>query len=124
MIKMFLEIDVQAGENCDYSLNRMFSTVSDPVEITAVETIGPRGELNLFAVVGWSSEGLCSVQAILVEDSGEGHALLIYGGDDGIRLRKKGSDLAWSLENREEWGEPCLLVDVATHIEKVQSNGD
>ena len=120
---MFLEVDVQAGENCDYSLNRIFSTVSDPVEITAVETLGPLGKVDLFAVVGWSTNGLCSVHAVLVEDSGEGHALLIYGGDDGIRLRKSGGDSSWSLEHSDEWGEPCLLVDVSTQIEKVANDG-
>ena len=121
---MFLEVDVQAGENCDYSLNRIFSTVSDPVEITGVETMGPRGELSVFAVVGWSTAGPCRVQAIMVEDSGEGHALLIYGGDDGIRLRAKGSDSAWSLANSDEWGEPCLLVDSSTTIQEAHPHGN
>ena len=121
---MFLEVDVQAGENCEYSLNRIFSTVSDPVEITAVETLGPLGKVDLFAVVGWSTNGLCSVHAVLVEDSGEGHALLIYGGDDGIRLRKSVEDSSWSLEHSNEWGEPCLLVDVSTQIEKVVNDGN
>ena len=44
----------------------------------------------------------------LVEDSGEGIVMLIYGGDEGIRLKPVDEKEASSPR---QWGEPCLLLD-------------
>ena len=112
---MFIDVEVEAGNNCDYSLHRVFSVVSDPREVAQVEAPGVRGSVGLFDVTGWTSEGApCPAYAAVVEDSGEGHALLVYGGDDGIRLRPAGSAEPWSLDSPEQSGEPCLLLDKTT----------
>ena len=113
----YIEVDVQAGGNCDYSLNRMFSAVSDPKPVNAAWAPDARGGMGMHQVTGWSNEGPCPAYAVLVEDSGEGQALLLYGGDDGIRLKRRDSDDPWSLDGAEQWGEPCLLLDVDTHLE-------
>jgi hypothetical protein len=47
----------------------------------------------------------------LSEDSGEGVILLVYGGDDGIRLKPAGSSEEWDLASQNQWGEPCLMLD-------------
>ena len=114
---MFVEVDVQLGYNCDYSLNRVFSALAASVQVLRVETTGMHGELGLFDVTGWFGEGPCPAYAVIVEDSGEGRAMLIYGGADGIRLRPRDSRESWSLEAVDQWGEPCLLLDMSTHIE-------
>ncbi len=116
-ITMFIEVDIEQGYNCDYSLARVFSTVDVSMPITSVETTGMKGELDMFDVIGWSGEGPCPAYAVVVEDSGEGHALLIYGGDDGIRFRPKDSEEPWGLEAQDQWGEPCLLLDTSAQIE-------
>lgn len=106
-------IDVEAGENCDYSLQRAYSAVNESVAITQIEAPGDRGEDTLYDVVGWSSEGPVTAYAATVEDSGEGRALLIYGGSDGIRLRPAESQEPWSLDDSDQIGEPCLLLDLS-----------
>ncbi len=111
---MFIEVEVEAGNNCDYSLHRVFSVVSGPRRITQVETAGVRGEVGFFEVTGWSAVGPCAAYAAVVEDSGEGHALLIYGGDDGIRLRPVDAVEPWGLQIPDQSGEPCLLLDKTT----------
>ena len=118
---MFIEVDVQAGANCDYSLNRIFSAVGEPMPVVRVEAPGPRGAMGIFQVTGWSTGGPCQAYAVLVEDSGEGRALLLYGGDDGIRLKPRASSEPWSLDNGEQWGEPCLLLDTDTEVEIVEA---
>lgn len=110
----FIEVEVEEGNNCDYSLHRVFSVVDDPQEVVRVEAPGIRGELAMVEVVGWSENGPCPAYAAIVEDSGEGHALLIFGGDDGIRTRPVGSDSEWSLDDPTQTGEPCLLLDKTT----------
>jgi hypothetical protein len=49
--------------------------------------------------------------AVLVEDSGDGLATLVYGGEQGIRLKAADDEGPWDLENSSQWGEPCLLLD-------------
>ena len=110
----FIEVEVEAGGNCDYSLHRVFSVVEEPKEIARVEAPGLRGELAMVEVTGWSEDGPCPAYAAIVEDSGEGHALLIFGGDDGIRTRPLDSDSPWSLDDPAQTGEPCLLLDKTT----------
>ncbi len=44
------------------------------------------------AVIGWSSEGACPAQQIVVEDSSAGTAVLITGGDLGVRLTPPSGD--------------------------------
>ena len=61
-------------------------------------------------VTGWSSVGPVPAYAVHVEDSGEGVVLLIYGGDEGIRLKDGNSIDPWDLEDPSQWGEPCLLL--------------
>ena len=108
---MFIEVEVQEGANCSFALSRMYSALGEPEPIVWVLAPGPRGDTAAYEVTGWSAEGPCQAYAALVEDSGEGMALLVYGGDEGIRLRPGGSLEPWSIENREQWGEPCLLLD-------------
>lgn len=114
---MFVEVDVEVGDNCDYPLNRVFSALTVSTPVSSVETIGIRGDLAMFEVTGWCDRQPCQAYSVIVEDSGEGQAILIYGGVDGIRLRPKGSETPWSLEAADQWGEPCLLLDQSTQIE-------
>ena len=40
--------------------------------------------------------------------------LLIYGGNEGIRLKPDDSVDDWELENDSQWGEPCLMLAADT----------
>ena len=42
--------------------------------------------------------------------------MLVYGGDDGIRLKPAGSEEDWSLTNSNQWGEPCLMLGKDTPL--------
>ncbi len=59
-------------------------------------------------VAGWSSASggsPCAAQAITVEDSSAGTALLVFGGDWGVRL--------WPDDGGAPFGEAYLLVEPA-----------
>ena len=84
---MFIEIDVSAGDNCQESLMLMFNGLSEPAPAASVWTTDPGGADMMCAVTGWSTEGACPAYSAMVEESGEGSAVLIYGGDEGIRLK-------------------------------------
>ena len=46
----------------------------------------------------------------MFDKSGEGVILLVYGGNEGIRLKPGNSTDGWDLENSSQWGEPCLML--------------
>lgn len=110
----FIEVEVEASQNSDMSLLRMFDAREEPREVTQVFTLRRDGTEGLCAVTGWSTEGPCPAYAASVWDSGDGVALLIYGGDEGIRLRHVDSDPLWDVADASQWGEPCLLLEVGT----------
>ena len=112
----FIEVDVESGENSDMSLVRMFDATEDPWEITWVVALRRDGTEGPCAVTGWSADGPCAARAAPVWDSGDGVALLVYGGDEGIRLQHADAETPWDLNDSGQWGEPCLLLEVGTQV--------
>ena len=114
---MFIEVEVEASDNCDFSFTRVYSSTSDPSLVTRVQAPGARGEIGDFDVTGWSTGSPVPAQLAPVDDSGEGRVLLIFGGNEGIRLRPAGSSDPWDLNSADQWGEPCLLLDLNAKYE-------
>ena len=109
---MFVEVDVSESANCPLSVTKVFDAMQEPVQVTRVMAPDPADKDSMCDVTGWSSEfGPCPARAVLVEDSGEGIVMLIYGGDEGIRLKSSDEEEAWDLSSPRQWGEPCLLLD-------------
>ena len=92
-------------------LDRVFDLISDPRAIVEVFTADSTGNDRWCDVTGWNESGPCQAWAALSEDSGEGMVLLVYGGDQGIRLKSADSDEEWDLASENQWGEPCLMLD-------------
>ncbi|MFQ5872388.1 MAG: hypothetical protein ACE5JL_01105 [Dehalococcoidia bacterium] len=92
---MIIVIEVEESGNCPMSFSRGFDTLGEPRPVSRVKTVGPDGREDLYQVVGWTVDGPAPAYAVMVEDSGEGAALLVYGADEGVRLRPKGSPEPW-----------------------------
>jgi hypothetical protein len=115
-MSQYIEVNVSEGANSPMTVNRMFSVAKKPKPVRAVWASLPSGADAWCEVVGWSGDGACQAYAATVEDSGDGTALLVYGGDDGIRLKPEGHASPWSLATRDQWGEPCLLLPTDTEV--------
>ena len=115
---MLLEVDVAAGKNSPLDLNRIFDLLSEPRVISRVFTAGLSEEDIWCEVTGWSQDGPCPARAALSEDSGEGVILLVYGGDEGIRLKPAGSTDGWDLSSSQQWGEACLMLGKDAPVEE------
>ena len=111
---MLFEVEVYGGENSPMDLNRVFDLLSEPRPITQVYTADPAGADRWCSVTGWGDSGPCPAMAALAEDSGEGVVLLIYGGDQGIRLTPAEFKYEWDLTEDLQWGEPCLMLSKDT----------
>ena len=114
---MLIEVEVTAGENSPLDLHRMFDLLEDPRPVSRVLAPNPLGEDVWCDVIGWESGGPCQAMAALSEDSGEGVVLLVYGGDEGLRLRPSGAAGEWELTVSDQWGEACLMLGKDTPVE-------
>ena len=114
---MLVEVEVVSGENSPLDLHRMFDLLTDPIEVVRVYATNPAGEDLWCRVTGWSSHGACPARSALAEDSGGGVVLLVYGGDQGLRLQRDGSGEEWDLANIAQWGEACLMLAKGTPVE-------
>ena len=114
---MFLQVEVIESENCPLALTRMFEATDVVYQVTSVRTWDLNDVERMCDVTGWSTKtGPCPAYTALVEDSGEGIARLIYGGDEGIRLKPSDVQEEWSLSSPHQWGEACLLLDNGVEV--------
>ena len=114
-----LMIDIEENENSGYFPIQIFETQGKPrsVKMITVPNI-PESDVP-HDVVGWCSDdggSICNVTAIAVGDSGLGQVTMIYGGDNGIRLRPSSSRSAWSLDATDQSGEPYILLSTSDHL--------
>ena len=108
-------IEIPPNSNCDAVDMRVFNDLEPPRPVSRVCLERERGLPRWYEVVAWMASG-ATRQALAqkVEDSGEGVAFLIYGGDAGLRLRPAGSIEPWQLAHPQQWGLPFILTtDVA-----------
>ena len=108
---MYIDVDVSESANCPLSLHRVFDAMREPVRVFRLMSSNPDGKDLMCSVTGWSPSGPCPAYAALVEDSGEGIAMLVYGGEEGIRLKAAEGQEEWDLNSSQQWGEACLLLD-------------
>lgn len=110
---MYYYVEVEPNDNCPMSATQVFTTISEPVELSQVRVFDGVEGGRLCRVTGWSSEGAGTpspAYGVRVTDSGSGSAWLVYGGDWGIRLQPAESAAHWSLDDADQWGETHLVL--------------
>jgi hypothetical protein len=102
----FVDVFVDPNPNCPDGCMKRFKAESPPREVRVVRYWEERDRPMLCDVLGWSSEQAggcpCPAWAVTVEDSGDGAATLIYGGNWGLILSPKNGATAF--------GAPYLLL--------------
>ena len=114
-------IDIEDNDNCGYFPVQVFESQGEPRSSAVITVPSIPGSDEPHHVVGWCSDagdrgGPCQAIAVFVGDSGLGQALMIHGGDYGVRLRPASSGSPWSLKAGEQKGEPYLLVASSTDL--------
>jgi hypothetical protein len=102
----FIDVFVDANDNAPEGAGLRFKAEggSDPVAAVELEGVW-------CAVAGWSSAGggsATGARVAVVEDSGSGTALLIYGDDWGVRVTPG--------DGAAPWGDAYLLLSRDTPI--------
>ncbi len=105
---MFLEIEPNA--NTDVSFNMVYRDVSPPREVFCIKYFVQDHDEPV-QVTGWDAESgsPCPAYACAIDESGDGTALLIYGGSGGIRMKPLEDESEWSVNSPGQWGESHLV---------------
>ena len=114
-----LMIDIEENDNCGYFPIQVFETQSKPQTAALITIPSIPGNDEPHEVVGWCSDNggtPCEATAVQVGDSGSGQALMIHGGDEGIRLRPASSNSPWVLGADDQIGEPYLLLQASVRL--------
>jgi hypothetical protein len=109
----YTHIDVEPNDNTPMMAQQVYKNAGVPFPVSHVRIYEGKPEGRECAVTGWSSNGggtPAPAYAVRIEDSSEGAAFLVYGGDWGVRLRDSGSNAPWSLSDPDQWGETHLVL--------------
>ena len=118
-------IEIPPNPNCEPVDMRIFNDVEGPRCVHKL-CVAPAGQQpSWHEVTGWTAEGVpCPALARRVDDSGEGLAVLVYGGTGGLRFRPAGSGQPWALSDPNQWGLPFLLTtDTQDACDEAAPNG-
>jgi hypothetical protein len=108
---MYLEVD--ESPNYSGSVSMRFKELGPARTIKQLRVGDRKSQGELCWITGWSDDpvqSLCPAFAQQVEDSGQGLAYLIYGGNWGVRLKPVDIKEDWDLESPNQWGEAFLLI--------------
>jgi hypothetical protein len=114
-----LMIDIEDNDNCGYFPIQVFETQSEPQSAAMITIPNIPENDEPHHVIGWCSDDggtPCEVTAVIVGDSGSGQALMIHGGDQGIRLKPASSNSPWALSSTDQTGEPYLLLQTTVKV--------
>lgn len=80
-----VEVFVEDNDGCAGCALR-FKAEDEPRPVRVVRWYGDDDRGVVCEVVGWSAEGEVAAIACTIEDSSAGTAVLVWGGDHGLRL--------------------------------------
>jgi hypothetical protein len=121
---MSFMLEVEDNANCDGVPQLIFNTMVESRLVAEVLTGDFGKETTLHKVTGWSSENdgsPCPAFAVKIQESGSGEALLIYGGDWGLRFMPSELTEDWDITSTNQWGENFLSLDAEAQINYVDA---
>ena len=109
-------IEIADNANC-LPTERVFHELTPPQPVTRVRYERRFGQPQWCVVTGWTSRGTpCPAVLQKVDDSGEGVAFLVHGGDAGLRLQPAQHPSPWRIDDPRQWGEPLLILPAAEDV--------
>jgi hypothetical protein len=108
--RIYVFVEVDSNSNTDQSFNMIFRDISPARELYCIK-YPVNGEEQPVQVTGWDAESNtpCPAYACKVEESGDGVALLIYGGSGGVRMKLLEDEIKWDPESSKQWGDTHLV---------------
>lgn len=114
-------IVVEENPNCGPE-ERMLAESGPHKEVAEVEATSPARKEAWWAVTGVDENGVfIPAKRVRVDDSADGTAWLVYGGLWGLRFKPQGDSSPWSLDDKNQWGAPLLVLDSSGSSIKLKS---
>ena len=115
---MAIEIDIQKNENFSKNSKYTYQTSGIAHKIDRA-LYYPEGEAPYVVdIVGWQNGKAVNANVILVNNENSSPFWLVYGGNQGLRLRKHHLELrdhTFDLNHENEWGVDILKYDKDTY---------
>ncbi len=112
-------VEVEDNENCETSIFLRFKELGTSRKVSHVKVYDRVSQGEWCVITGWSDNpggASCDAWAQQVEDSGAGLAVLVFGGNYGVRLKPESNSDPWDVENNNQWGEAYLLLSAERDI--------
>ncbi len=116
----YTHVDVEPNPNSLIGANQVFRNIDAPFAVARVRLYDDDPAGRRCAITGWSSAGdgsPATAYAVRVEDSSAGVAVLVYGGDWGVRLKPADAAAAWDAADAAQWGETHLVLSDLNDLE-------
>jgi len=103
-------VEVESCPNVDADFSMVYQEVTSPREVYCIEYDAGSGEQPM-QVTGWdaAADSPCPAYACKIDESGDGRALLIFGGSGGIRMKELEDPAPWGSGSPSQWGETHLV---------------
>ena len=112
-----ITLEILDNPNCPSVDLRVFHDLEPPQPAVQVKLAREGQASEWYDVTGWSQAGSpCPAWVQKVDDSGEGVAYLIHGGDAGLRLQPSERPSPWRIDDPRQWGEPLLILPAAEDV--------
>jgi hypothetical protein len=107
-------IDIDPNDNVSEATMATFKEVAPGIPVRAIQMELDGGRIAWCAVVGWSESGPVPALLTPIEESGDGPARLLHGGEHGLRLAlltdpDAAASVKWSLADATQWGEGFVI---------------
>ncbi|RME89957.1 MAG: hypothetical protein D6767_07655 [Candidatus Hydrogenedentota bacterium] len=126
-MKQIIQIEVDPNLNTNETDERTFLAIEKPITIRKMLYIDDNGQKQEVFVAGMENNQPVDAKLVCIEDSGDGEAYLIYGGNQGIRFAKGDSQNnptfslnIFSLGDKNQWGVPYLVYPKALYKTAIQ----
>jgi hypothetical protein len=109
----YTHVEVEPNDNTPMMAQQVYKNAGVPFPVSQVRIYEGEPDGQLCAITGWTSKdggSPTTAYAVQIDDSSEGSAYLVYGGDCGVRLKRADSGEAWDIASMEQWGETHLVL--------------
>ena len=109
----YTHVEVEANDNTPMMAQQVYKNTGVPFPVSHVRIYEGEPDGQLCAITGWASKdggSPTTSYAVQIDDSSEGSAFLVYGGDYGVRLKAADSDEGWDIASSDQWGETHLVL--------------
>ena len=113
-------IDILPNDNLDEPVMATFNEKGDKRQIERIR-LWRKQEWQWCAITGWNDDEACPAAIMHIEESGDGEAMLVVGGNHGIRLAQLADKNAtlpeWDIDDDAQWAEGFLICTMDIEAE-------